>query len=725
MNNTNRDSITLPSEQGREKTVLSLAEKWGADAFRDSDGTKLSDEIINSGRDIYSTLCLVRADQEWARAHPEQTACKFLMSKPVAARGETLEIEPMSTYWSDCYVPDMREESFAYWEVMDRTEGSLVSSADWKYDAKCGVVTISETKKGHLYTVSFMVRLIWDVTSRHNHITNNWTGEHVMAVDPSYPETYKHLMSYFDKWLKEHPRTNVVRFTTLAYHMPSDCDQDGEKGVYGDSYGYTDTVSPPALAAFEEEFGYRLRAEDFIDQGYNNVVDRVPSKRYRDWMTFTQRRVERYARDLTGKAHAAGKRTAFYHGDHWIGMEPYKPEFKDAGFDIVIAVPHSEVTIRRLTDMPGNYVRELRMRPYFFPNELGVMDPAKNSQQIWAKLRRGILRNPIIDRIGWGGYLSLALEYPHFIEHITQLCDEFRLIKAKTQREKPVSYFKVAVISAWGKLRSWAEWSIEGERFGSTENATMTLECLGGLPVEVEFLSFDDIKTKGIPKDVKVVINSGDAGTAWSGGRYWQDPEISATLREWVADGGGFIGIGGATAREFQGRVFQLGDVMGIEKETGNSNHRARISFSETEEHFIKVDVAAPVKLGTERSFVSLRDKKAKVLYANDNHVLMSANEYGDGRAVYMAGLPYTPQNSRLLLRALLWARREEDALKKCFSINQLTDCAIYSNAGIMAVANNADSYQSTTIYDDRGNSHTVQLAPYEIKWLNLENNKE
>jgi len=597
MNKTNRGSVTLPTEVGLEKAVLSLAERLGADAFRDSDGTKLSDEIINSGYDIYSTLCLVRADQEWAKAHPEQTACKFLMSKPVAARTDTLKIKPMSTYWSDCYVPDTREESFSYWEVMDRTEGTLVDPAEWKYDAKSGIVSISNTKKGHLYTVSFMVRLIWDITSRHNHVTNNWTGNHIMAVDPAFPETYKHLMSYFDIWLKRHPNTNVVRFTTLAYHFPSDCDQDGNTGVYGDSYGYTDTVSPPALSAFEKEYGYRLRAEDFIDLGYNNTLDRIPSKTYLDWMTFTQKRVEHYACDLIKKSHIAGKKTAFYHGDHWIGMEPYKAGFKDVGFDIVIAVPYNETTIRHLTDIPGDYVRELRMQPYFFPDELGVMDPAKKSQQIWAKLRRGILRNPIIDRIGWGGYLSLAIEYPHFIEHISELCDEFRLIKAKTQREKPVSYFKIAVISAWGKLRSWRAWSIEEERFGNTENAIMTLECLGGLPVDVEFLSFDDIKNKGIPKDVKVLVNSGDAGTAWSGGKYWQDPQISATIREWIADGGGFVGIGGATAQEFQGRIFQLSDIMGVEKEKGNSNYCTRIPLVEVEKHFIKMDVVEPVNV--------------------------------------------------------------------------------------------------------------------------------
>ena len=41
-------------------------------------------------------------------------------------------------------------------------------------------------------------------------------------------------------------------------------------------------------------------------------------------------------------------------------------------------------------------------------------------------------------------------------------------------------------------------------------------EALSGLPVDVKFISFEDVKN-GILKDVDVVINAGRAGSAWSG----------------------------------------------------------------------------------------------------------------------------------------------------------------------------------------------------------------
>ena len=40
--------FTLPGEAGYEDLTLRLAEKWGADVIRDSDGTQLSDRIYTS-----------------------------------------------------------------------------------------------------------------------------------------------------------------------------------------------------------------------------------------------------------------------------------------------------------------------------------------------------------------------------------------------------------------------------------------------------------------------------------------------------------------------------------------------------------------------------------------------------------------------------------------------------------------------------------------------------
>ena len=51
-----KGDFTLPGEAGHEALTLRLAQKWGADTIRDSDGTQLSPEIVSSGYAIYSTI---------------------------------------------------------------------------------------------------------------------------------------------------------------------------------------------------------------------------------------------------------------------------------------------------------------------------------------------------------------------------------------------------------------------------------------------------------------------------------------------------------------------------------------------------------------------------------------------------------------------------------------------------------------------------------------------
>ena len=71
--------FTLPGEAGYEKLTLEMAEKWGADVIRDSDGTVLSDEILEAGYGIYSTICIIRDHNEWARQNQDKLQQCFLM----------------------------------------------------------------------------------------------------------------------------------------------------------------------------------------------------------------------------------------------------------------------------------------------------------------------------------------------------------------------------------------------------------------------------------------------------------------------------------------------------------------------------------------------------------------------------------------------------------------------------------------------------------------------
>jgi 1,3-beta-galactosyl-N-acetylhexosamine phosphorylase len=532
-------------------------------------------------------------------------------------------------------------------------------------------------------------------------------------------------MQFFDEWLDDHDYTTVVRLTTLAYHFCVDSDQDAVD-KFRDWTGYQDTVCIEALGDFEKRFGYALTAEDFVDQGFYNATYRIPSKAYRDWMAFIQDFTVTFGKALVDKVHAAGKKAAIFWGDHWIGAEFYHSSCQEIGIDINIGAVEDGVALRRLSDTPGCQVKEIRLYPYFFPDVFNAEgDPTGESLGNWMKIRRALLRMPV-DRIGFGGYLSLAARFPDFVAHVEQLCAEFREIRERTggglSQRLPI---KVAVLNSWGWLRAWVNYTNPHQKF-LVKRPDITLiagsnmlECLAGLPVEVSFISFEELREGGIPSDINVLINAGTGDTAWSGGREWVDPAIIATVREWVARGGGFLGITDPSGHQHQGRYIQLEDVLGVQKEVGQSCMVAPRPRKLVEAHFITEGIPKEIRLGTGLSFVYPASDDAELISISDGgHIQLSANRFAEGRGVYISELPYNLYNARLLLRAIAWAAGQEKCLETLITDNPNTDCAYYPNSGSMAIANHTAEPQAAGFTDMKGVRHDLELEPHELTWL-------
>ncbi|MFA5292150.1 MAG: 1,3-beta-galactosyl-N-acetylhexosamine phosphorylase [Phycisphaerae bacterium] len=713
--------FTLPAQKGMDKEVQMLCKKWGADAIRDSDGTTLSPEILNLGHEVYSTICLIRADQQWAQAHPDQCQQKYLMSFPVTSQnGGELRIKIQKGYSHEQFKIDSKHDPKKYWEVIDRTIGQVVSISNWRYLESSQEVLIRNADKWHIYTVNFLVYQIWETTSMYNYITNNWTGEHQMGVDPRQPQTYKHLLEYLDQWLQSHSKTDVVRFTSMMYQFPLIKNENRET-IYLEWTGYMDAMSALAMDEFEKEKGYRLRSEDIVDEGYFNNSCRVPKPEFLDWMGFVQKFVRGYTKQCVEMVHKYGKKAVLFFCDHWIGTEPYMEGFEDLGFDGIIGPCLSGVELRRITDVPGNAIKEVRLYPYFFEVNLQDEpvfkdggDPVKECKKWWKGIRRALLRR-CADRIGFGGYLDLAMKYPDFIDYVGQLADEFRTVLDRTKKTPAYNIGKkVAVLDVWGKLRSW----MHNENWPQGHIP----ECLCGLPVEVEFISFDDIRKNGISDDIGIIINWGRANSAWSGGENWIDIDIVEKIRQWVHKGGGFIGVEDPTAYEYQGRCFQLADVLGVQKETGNTlGWGKNIKPAVSKTHFILEDAAGNIDFGVSNSAVYLNSVKAELLAGNPDKVLLSTHTFGKGKAVYLADYKHNPENIRMVHRAILWAAGLENKLKIWFSSNYNTDCAYYPEVKEFVVMNNTDVAQKTTVYNAEGKSGDVSLKPMEIRWFTLD----
>ncbi len=734
----NKGAITLPSEVGKEKETIKLFDLWGADAIRDSDGTQLSPEILKKGYPVYSTLCLVRLDEQWAKTHPEELIQKYLMSEQIVATTKDLEIDLLAKYFRKKYQVDTIHNPKAWWEVINRTTAEVVPVSDWDYNDNTGKVTIRNARSFNIYTVNFLVFQTWDTTSMYNHIANKWDAEPKGSVDPFKKATREHLLQLLDTWLETHPATNVVRLTSLYYHFALDSNEKGNP-TFVDGV-YTDCISIDAMLAFEKRYGYKLRSEDLVDQGYYNSTSRISSRAYLDWKTLMHEFVVEYTSEIVRRIHKAGKKAALYLGDHIIGAEPYSDDFKDMRMDILIQACHNGLWVRQVSDIPSDCVTELRLYPYFFQNIfINGENAISISIQNWVKIRRAMLRKTV-DRIGYGGYLSVALPHQNFIDHITGLCNEFRELLDKSGKTKPYAYpVKVMILNSEGRAGTWKHSSTIIEKSLSVDTEVMQdsyLECLAGLPVEVIFRNFTDIEKSGVEEDVTVIINAGDAYGPSSGGENWTNKKVVSTIREWVYRGGGFIGIKEPSACEHQGRFFQLADVLGVDKETGNSIRRTVLLSKSNPDHFIAEELSADAELSPLYSPVFPHTEGIEVIRRKEfsvdinsincfdkknppkaTGIVMSTNQYGKGRAVYIADLPYSYQNGRVLLRALLWTSNKEKELENWFSTNPKVDCAAFPQTGWFAVANLDSETQTTTIYKENGETIGFDLAPHEIKW--------
>ena len=711
--------FTLPIDKVDDVVLKEIIERFGVDAIRDSDGTVYSDELLALGLKVYRTYLTTRNDQEWAMAHPEELQQVFLSSEPQIATSDKLEINIMKGIFSEQFkVSDAAYHD--YWEVYDRTTAQKLATTDWFYDKESETVQVNAIPY-HEYTVSFLAYQIWDPTQMYNHLTNDWKDRHhEMPYDMRHEQTREHILSYLSQWLRENEEVDVVRFTTFFYHFTLIYNElKQEKFV--DWFGYSASLSREAMDAFKEEYGYTLCAEDIVDEGYFNSPFRIPSRQYLDFIDFQSRFVSEQAKKMVDLVHEAGKEAMMFLGDNWIGTEPYGPYFEQIGVDAVVGSVGNGTTLRMIADIPHIRYTEGRFLPYFFPDVFcDEGDPVGEAVQNWIQGRRALLQSPL-DRIGYGGYLSLALKFPDFLTTVEKITAEFNLIheKIKQTRAKKAS-FKVAILNCYGHLRSWQTNQVAHALwYKEIYSYVGVLEILSGLSFDVEFISFEDILTEGISDDIGVIINAGDAMTAWSGGENWLNEEVVTKIRRFVYEGGGFIGVGEPSAVTHQGKYFQLFDVLGVDKElTYGLSYRKDYSLTKT--HFLLEQLEGDIDFGEGMKGIFKKGDHTELLVVRDQSVQLATNEVGLGRSVYFSGLPYSANNARLLKRALYYAAHKELELAEIEVSHVETECVYYEEVKQLIVYNNSQERVETTISFKGQPYQTIELAGGASMWFDL-----
>ena len=437
---------------------------------------------------------------------------------------------------------------------------------------------------------------------------------------------------------------------------------------YVDWFGYSASVSPYILEQFEREVGYKFRPEFIIDQGYMNNTYRIPSKEFKDFQAFQRREVAKLAKEMVDIVHEYGKEAMMFMGDHWIGMEPFMDEFASIGLDAVVGSVGNGATLRLFSDIKHVKYTEGR-----------------------------------------------------FVQYIKEVCQEFRVLYDNIQGTTPYCVKRVAVLNCWGKMRSWGNHMVHHAIYYKQNYSYFgIIEALSGAPFDVSFISFDDIReNKDLLNDFDVIINVGDADTAQSGGENWANPEILTAVRKFVYNGGGFIGVGEPAAHQWQGKFFQLDDILGVEEERGFNLNTDKYNWEEHRDHFILEDTDGTVDFGEgKKNIFALPD--TKILIQKDQEVQMAVKTFGKGRGVYISGLPYSFKNSRILYRSVLWSAAAEDELHRWFSSNYNVEVHAYVKNGKYCVVNNTYEPQDTTVYTGDGKSFEIHLSANEIRWYQI-----
>lgn len=720
--------FTLPGEAGYETLTLELAKKWGADVIRDSDGTKLSDEIVQAGYGIYSTICIIRDHNEWAKRHMDQLQQTFLCTPPQLAEEGCLDICLMEAFFEQQFQVNETKESREYWQVYDRTMNRLVSDRCWSYQS--GIVTIHKAEPWHEYTVSFLAYRIWEEISMYNHVTNQWDKEHLLQLDPRSKDVQDYLYAWLEEWCRNNPDTTVVRFTSMFYNFVWMWgSSEKNRNLFTDWGSYDFTVSPQALDEFKQDYGYGLTAEDFVNQGKFQVSHMPPNQKKRDYMEFINHFVCGFGKKLVDLVHRYKKAAYVFYDDSWVGVEPYLPSFREFGFDGIIKCIFSgfEVRLCAGVDVP---VHEVRLHPYLFPTGLGGAptfseggNPALDAKRYYMDARRAMMRCRI-DRIGLGGYLHLVEEYPDFVDYIEKVADEFRMIKKLHEEGKPYQIpVRTAVLTAWGSMRSW---TLSGH-FHETymHDLIHVNEALSGLPISVEYISFEDIRN-GKLDEVDVLINAGSAGSAWSGGDGWKDDTVVSLITRWAFEGGMFLGIGEPSAIEGYQNRFRMAAVLGVDQDMGPRVCHGKWSYD------LDKELAKHICTGIEDKEKALLVKAEEGIYLTDGNAkvlsektqvnpigdiihtpTITMHEFGEGKGVYLSHFDRSPEHNRLLLNLLLDAVKAEGDMP--VTDNASCECTYFPASGQLAVINNSEKEQTTTVRC-HGVGYTFTVAPFDME---------
>ncbi len=298
-------------------------------------------------------------------------------------------------------------------------------------------------------------------------------------------------------------------------------------------------------------------------------------------------------------------------------------------------------TLRLISDIEGVKYTEGRFLPYFFPDTFHEGgDPVREAKVNWVTARRAILRKPI-DRIGYGGYLKLALQFPEFVDYVESVCSEFR------ELYENIKGHHTLLRQAGGRAELLGQDAGLGLPHGAPRalpegelQLPGVIEMLSGAPFDVKFISFEGTSRRTPPCWMSWMSSSMWAmptphTPAASGGRTRRSPPRSGSSSGTAAVSSAWVS---PPVMPIRATSSSWPACWAWRKKNGFTLNYDKYNWEEHPDHFILEDADQPIDFGEGKKNIYAREG-TEVLVQRNREVQMAAHDFGKGRAVYISGV--------------------------------------------------------------------------------------
>lgn len=691
-----RTSMSWSAQKDLAQGALPWAERIGANELIGS-GSRADPEAYALWRARgYHTVMLHSVpihDHAWLHEHPGQRQTGFWRTDPAAAKGPKLAIRIVPPSWGSSTRIDEHRKPEDHWRIVDMDDKAAKPA--WTYDPKSQQVTISNAVSGHKYVVYFR-------------FTNIGVG------DPLYPPFQERGLRHLAEVVK--PLTGHLHtywFDDLGFAYPGPTPQ----GAW-DWESYTLAARPETIKLFTQETGIEFDPEWLVMPP--KTIEMAPDRRYVEWMQWVRPRVEKWMARATSVLRKHNMRSWLYWGDCHVGIEPFLGSLAAGGVQEIDKPTSDPVTARALVDFPGDQIyRRLRV-VWLFDHSVALANCAAKTASAWNRAKRGLLMG-FPSAIYWMPFPNVAAVRSPAVredvsETIAEINDEFTLLGRHLNGHRAFTHeVNLYVVNSWGKVYSWRPW-------GAGRLAPLT-----DLPINVRFISLDEIAKRGVPKDAHVLYNYGQPNSAWSGGHFWGSPEVKAAVEAFVRNGGGFIGMQSPSHCDEPAPRWVLADLLGVTAEGTAAFQPDRFDrsmladtaleapqeakpttrFSKTkagEQHWVSRGQAAHMLNMAAATRVATTSSSATALYAasaprGQMSPGLVTHEPGRGRTVYLASWSSGYDFYRLLRRCVFWVAKAEGQFDHLdvTGADELYSYA-YPDLGLLALLNAGQEKAAATL---------------------------